>query len=58
MKVFAGRPQDWIDVRGILVRQGDRLDWSLVESVLPALLDLIEEFERMERLAHLRNEFR
>ena len=45
MKVFAGRPQDWIDVRGILVRQGGRIDW-----------DLIEEPERMDRLLPLQDE--
>jgi hypothetical protein len=56
MKVFAGRPQDWIDVRGILVRQGNRLDCNLVESTLPELLDLIGEPERMERLNELRRQ--
>lgn len=56
MKVFAGRPQDWVDVRGILVRQGERLDWSLVESTLPELLELIEEPERLDELHRLRAE--
>jgi len=27
MKSFAGRDQDWIDVRGILLKQGGTLDW-------------------------------
>ena len=26
LKAFAGRAQDWLDVEGVLVRQGTRLD--------------------------------
>lgn len=54
MKVFANRPQDWIDVRGILVRQGERLDWDLIEGALPELLEAIEEPERLDRLRQMR----
>ena len=50
MKVFAGRPHDWFDVRGLLIRQFGKLDWSIVEGVLPGLLELIEEPERFDRL--------
>ena len=56
MKVFAGRPRDWEDVRGVVVRQGDRLDWSIIERNLPFLLELIEEPERMDRLFAMRDE--
>ncbi len=56
MKVFAGRPRDWEDVRGIIVRQGKRIDWTIVESTLPELLELIEFPERLEVLAKLRVE--
>src|SRR6266699_4962920 len=28
MKAVAGRDQDWLDVKGILIRQGDKLDWE------------------------------
>ena len=54
MKVFAGRDQDWIDVKSIISRQSS-LDWSQVELELPALLELIEEPERLDRLNLLRN---
>ncbi len=56
MKAFAGRPQDWIDVRGILVRQETKLDWSPIEETLPELLDLIEAPDRFHRLRTLRDE--
>jgi hypothetical protein len=49
-KAFAGRPIDWHDIEGIVVRQGDRLDTALIrEEVLP-LLELKEEPESAERL--------
>ena len=55
MKVFAGRPQDWIDVRGVLVRQRDRLDWDLIDGTLPELLEAVDEPERLDRLHELRD---
>jgi hypothetical protein len=42
MKVFAGRARDLDDVRGILVRQGDRLDRTLVRRELAELEALAE----------------
>jgi hypothetical protein len=42
MKVFAGRPRDLEDVRGIAVRQGSRLDRSLVRTELLELSTLAE----------------
>lgn len=56
MKVFAGRERDWEDVRGILVRQGKKLDWQLVDQNLPMLLELIEEPNCYARLIQLRTE--
>lgn len=53
MKVFAGRDQDWIDIKGILARQTS-LNWPQIEGDLPSLLELIEEPERLTRLGALR----
>lgn len=54
-KVFAGRPRDWEDVRGIIARQGSRLDWVLIEQELVPLLGLVEEPERFTSLLQMRD---
>lgn len=43
LKAFADRPQDWLDVEGILVRQGDAVDRRQVLRELLPLLDLKED---------------
>lgn len=54
MKAFAARDQDWLDIRGILVRQGtSRLDWSYIRKELRPLCELKEAPEIMERLEKL-----
>lgn len=52
-KVFAGREKDWLDVEGIAVRQGDRLDEALVFGELAPLLELKGVPEAKERLRSL-----
>lgn len=52
-KVFAGRDQDWVDVRGVLTRQADSLDTSLVLDELAPLLDLGEDPGGLRRLQGL-----
>lgn len=52
-KVFAGREQDWVDVRGILTRQANSLDISLVLGELAPLLDLGGDPGGMRRLRGL-----
>lgn len=52
-KVFAGRGQDWVDVRGILVRQTGKLDLGLVREELRPLLDLKGTPEVLERFEDL-----
>lgn len=42
LKAFAGRPQDWVDIESVAVRQHQKLDWKLV-------------FEELEPLATVRN---
>lgn len=54
MKAFAARDQDWLDVRGIIARQGDRLDWDLVWKKLRPLAELKEEPEILNRLRKMR----
>lgn len=49
MKVFAGRPQDWLDVRGIAVRQTGRLDRGRILTELKELCDLKETPEAVEQ---------
>lgn len=53
MKAFAGRPQDWIDVERIIIRQGDKLDWKLIQSELKPLCELKEAPENLTELERL-----
>ena len=50
LKAFAGRIQDWLDVEGIVVRQGARLDRTLVLHELGPLLDLKDDRESQLRV--------
>lgn len=50
-KAFADRDLDWIDIRGILVRQGEKLDRELIFGELRPLLQLKEAPEAATRLA-------
>ncbi len=53
MKAFADRPQDRIDLRGILVRQGTgNLDWK---HIWEHLTPLVEVKESPEILSHLQD---
>ncbi len=54
-KAFAGRPQDWIDVEGILVRQEGKLDWGTLIDELTPLCELKEAPETVDRLLALRD---
>jgi hypothetical protein len=53
LKVFAGRVQDWLDVEGIIVRQGRRLNREAIGEELAALLDLKDDTESGPRLRAL-----
>jgi hypothetical protein len=52
-KAFAGRDKDWLDIEGVLARQGSRLDETLVWDELRPLLDLKESPENETRLRAL-----
>lgn len=43
LKAFADRPQDWLDIEGIIVRQSPTLDRGLVVGELMPLLELKED---------------
>jgi len=58
LKAFANRDQDWADIRGILVRQKEILDWEYVCEHLTPLVELKEELEILSRLEKLRQELR
>lgn len=45
LKAFAGRPQDWIDVEKVIVRQGRQLNKHLILQELQPLAELKEEPE-------------
>jgi hypothetical protein len=55
LKAFAGRPQDWIDVEGIIVRQETALDWNVILAELTPLCELKESPETVERLLQIRD---
>jgi len=53
LKAFAGRVQDWLDIEGVIVRQGRRLNRTLVLEELRPLLELKEDEEAESRLVGL-----
>jgi hypothetical protein len=53
LKAFAGRDKDWLDIEGVVVRQGARLNRALVWRELEPLLELKEAPESAVRLARL-----
>ena len=45
LKAFAGREEDWIAIRGVLICQGDELDWDYIHAQLPPLCNLKDDSE-------------
>jgi hypothetical protein len=56
LKAFANRPQDWVDIQGIIVRQGTHLRWSQIDAELLPLCELKEAPEIVDRLIALRQQ--
>jgi len=52
-KAFAGREKDWLDIEGIALRQGERLDEPLIWAELEPLLELKEAPQDASRLRML-----
>jgi len=53
LKAFASRPQDWIDIEKVIIRQGQRLDRILILEELIPLSELKEEPEILEHVERL-----
>lgn len=53
LKAFADRPQDWLDVEGIIVRQGRALDRAHVMDELMPLLEMKEDLSPSATLEKL-----
>lgn len=58
MKAFAARPQDQIDIEGILIRQRGQLDWTYVYENLQPLADVKEMPEIIANLRALEKKWR
>jgi hypothetical protein len=54
MKSFADRGQDWVDVERVIVRQGNKLDWTYIFKHLNELAALKDCPQIPERLKKLR----
>lgn len=52
-KAFASRPQDWVDIEGVIVRQRGRLNWSQIRADLGDLVVLKEEPEILVALENV-----
>ncbi len=53
LKAFASRPQDWIDIDRVIVRQAGRLNRDLIRDELQVLAELKEEPEILVQLDSL-----
>ncbi len=49
-KAFADRPQDWLDIDGIIIRQATVLNWPQIWAELEPLVELKEEPAILDRL--------
>ena len=56
MKTFAGREKDWGDIRGVIARNLDALDWKYIETQLKPLLELKEEPESWDQLLKVKTQ--
>lgn len=49
-KAFAGRDQDWVDIRNVIDRQADALDRKLIVVEVEPLLELKDDRQAQQRL--------
>jgi hypothetical protein len=57
LKAFADRPQDWVDIERVIVRQTGKLDWDYIYGQLHPLVELKGEPEILDQLSGRRSEF-
>lgn len=55
-KSFAARERDWEDIRTVIIRQSNLLDWDYIQTQLKPLCELKEDLEIVPRLLKLRKE--
>ena len=55
LKAFADRVRDWADIEGIVLRNGHRLEWDLLEAELRPLCEAKEAPHVLPRLRALRS---
>ena len=53
LKTFADRPKDWMDVEGVIMRQGKKLNTNFIIKQLTPLCELKETPEIVDRLKQL-----
>lgn len=56
MKTVAARPQDWMDVESVIIRQST-LDWDYIEEKLSDLTAYEDMSDRLSRLSDLKTTF-
>jgi len=54
LKAFASRPQDWLDIESVAIRQRSVLDWKLIFEELEPLASVREVPGLLDRLRELR----
>lgn len=55
LKAFADRPQDWVDIDGVVTRQGDALCWKAIIERITPLAELKDAPEIVHRLRAIRD---
>lgn len=50
LRAFAARPQDWVDIRNVAIRQRGLLDWPAIYERLAPLVELKGEPEILAQL--------
>ncbi len=56
-KAFANRPQDWLDIETIMIRQQGKLDFQIIWDELIPLAELKEDLDIVKRLRQLVDDF-
>jgi hypothetical protein len=54
-KAFAGRARDWGDIEGVILCRRGSLNWSLIDSELALLCELLGTRDPVDRLLETRN---
>ena len=55
MKAIASSDKDWSDIKGVVVRQGSLLDWSIIDQTVGDLAEVLDRSEIAKRLEAMRS---